>query len=318
MQCSAPGTAPPSRKRCRSPPFPVVVKDYRPYGGGQLLLHVDRGRSAHKDHWDLYYRNNTINGYKDRHYILREFVELQAAIAEAQRVASPSSEQDGEDKGQKTTSVSSFSWMEAGCGVGNAMLPIFEEFGHLRQWHQLLGFDISSVAIKLLEEKKASLPPALGAKLEVATLDPCQRDVLDCPFFVKDANGAIQNPVQFVSMIFVLCSIPAGMHKVVLQRIASCMVQPGGVFFFRDYAVADHAETRFRKNEDRICDGDANTYARSNGTLSHFFAVEEVRALFESVGFRVFDLSVVTREVNNRKVELTFTRKFVQGRFILE
>jgi methyltransferase-like protein 6 len=29
-----------------------------------------------KRNWDNYYKNNTTNGYKDRHYIHREFEEL--------------------------------------------------------------------------------------------------------------------------------------------------------------------------------------------------------------------------------------------------
>lgn len=322
-------------KRARSPPFPPFVQDYAPYSGGQLRrLCYERNKDNHKVHWDLYYRNNTVNGYKDRHYLLREFDELRAAIelahAATTAAASEVATADPHDPRQEQGgSVASFSWMEAGCGVGNAMLPVFEAHGHLPQWQSLLGFDISSVAIELLEQKVASsLPTELSRKVHVCVLDPCERDVAECPFFqCEETPGhslAVprepRNKVEYVSMVFVLCSIPVAKHELVLRRVAACMTQPTGVFFFRDYGVADHAETRFRKRDERCGnrdDVDANTYARTNGTLSHFFSLEEVRALFTSVGFTVIDLKEVERQVENRKTECVLARRFVQGRFRL-
>ena len=31
-------------------------------------------------HWDVFYKNNTVNFYKDRHYIRHEFIDLVQAI----------------------------------------------------------------------------------------------------------------------------------------------------------------------------------------------------------------------------------------------
>lgn len=318
------------KKRARSPPYPPFVKDYRPYTSGQLRrLTTERNKDNHKQHWDLYYRNNTINGYKDRHYILREFTELRTAIEAASRE-------------RPVAPASSFSWMEAGCGVGNAMLPIFEEHGALPQWRSLLGFDISAVAVTLLKEKVAAMPPVLAEKVHVCALNPCERDVVECPLFEMGAAPSSSssssssspaqwvprsplNRVEFVSMVFVLCSIPVAKHAIVLRRIAACMAEPGGVFFFRDYCVSDHAEERFRKRDqesgktnDMEAEADPNTYARTNGTISHFFSEEEVRTLFESAGFAVIELKEVGREVMNRKTETVLSRKFIQGRFRLE
>ncbi|KAG5492780.1 hypothetical protein JKF63_01360 [Porcisia hertigi] len=343
------------RKRARSPPYLPFVSEYQPYRSGQLQAHrVHRRPDLHRRQWDLYYRNNTVNGYKDRHYILREFHELRAAInaaVAADEKAQTTAKATSRESAGLASSTCPFSWMEAGCGVGNAMLPVFAQYGHLRHWRALLGFDISPVAISLLEEKRAQLPPDLAAKVHVCVLDPSLSDVTDCPFFkgkevdsmavspscggvvgrgivdcdssaVVDRSSLCEYP-EFVSLIFVLCSIPVSSHAVVLRRIAHCMKRPGGVLYFRDYCISDHAERRFQESLHRRRSGtgnatdDTNTYERSNGTLSHFFSLEEVRTLFEGVGFDVIALEVITNKVINRKTSVSFARRFVQGRFRL-
>jgi hypothetical protein len=56
---------------------------------------------------------------------------------------------------------------------------------------------------------------------------------------------------------------------------------PGGVVFFRDYGVYDLPMLRFPP-EQRLRDG---LYARGDGTLAHFFAIESVRGYFRDAGF---------------------------------
>jgi methyltransferase-like protein 6 len=34
-------------------------------------------------HWDIFYKNNTTNFYKDRHYLRREFAELADGLTQA-------------------------------------------------------------------------------------------------------------------------------------------------------------------------------------------------------------------------------------------
>ncbi|KEG15040.1 methyltransferase like 6 [Trypanosoma grayi] len=280
-----------TRKRPRDPPF---VEDYRPYTGRQLAR-VLEGRATHKHHWDLYYRNNTVNGYRDRHYIIREFHELREALdGLKQAVAAP---------------LHDVVWMEAGCGVGNALLPILEDYDDTVGW-RIVGFDISSVAIALLQEKRAALPAQQQRKLSVQVLDPVEEDIPIAGASSVCRRPLAKEPVDFVSMIFVLCSIPVEHHLLVLRRVAACMKE-GGIFFFRDYCVTDHAERRFSSN--RLVE--ENTFARTNGTLSHFFTATEVRRLFEAAELDVVELSVVEREVLNRKEGVNLQRRFLQGRF---
>uniref|UniRef100_A0A671Q7P5 tRNA N(3)-cytidine methyltransferase n=1 Tax=Sinocyclocheilus anshuiensis TaxID=1608454 RepID=A0A671Q7P5_9TELE len=56
--------------------------------------------------WDLFYKRNTTNFFKDRHWITREFDELKNCR---------------ESQGQKLV------LLEAGCGVGNCIFPLLEE-----------------------------------------------------------------------------------------------------------------------------------------------------------------------------------------------
>ena len=60
-----------------------------------------------KRNWDNYYKSNTVNGYKDRHYIHREFEELTQSLEESSAI---------------TTLI------DLGCGVGNAFYPLLAMF----------------------------------------------------------------------------------------------------------------------------------------------------------------------------------------------
>lgn len=504
-------------KRSRSPSLdlpPPIVVDYQPYTSRVLerrLFH--QGTRPARDQWDCYYRNNTTKGYKDRHYILREFVELGEVIEacaargplQSGRVSSDTSsssrslpfpfpsKMDSSPLATMTTSMShapgkpnreypqgqyDFCWLELGCGVGNAFLPIFEAFGHLPQWSAMFGADISRVAIDLLRSRVTqTLPLSLQAKVHTCVLDPTQSDLSSNPTLAWETSanepvaarpagddsgcvllsssslpppssrtlpyGGATHTAVFASMIFVLSSIEVRHHRVVLNRVAQWMrlqsqrrrrhpphahsevmmksgmegppegdpyqTVGGATFFFRDYAAEDHAQHRFcrrrrcggaekwteesvgatyaleereshqrqqdhgktyaavafsgagpttvrssecshpqrsqeegeeKRGQERVgaagwdgaemtgCDfnggggsgsggphGERNTFVRSNGTLTHFFRVEEVRQLFTGVGFAVIDLRVLERDVCNRGEGIHLCRRFIQGRF---
>ena len=80
----------------------------------------------------MFYKNNTTNFYKDRHYIHAEFTELRESL--------------------ETQPEKSFTLLDYGCGVGNGFYPILEVFGLDRI--KVNACDISKTAIKLLKEHK--------------------------------------------------------------------------------------------------------------------------------------------------------------------
>uniref|UniRef100_A0A672MTX9 Methyltransferase like 6 n=1 Tax=Sinocyclocheilus grahami TaxID=75366 RepID=A0A672MTX9_SINGR len=74
----------------------VLVSDFK-----QQKLEMDAQKN-----WDLFYKRNTTNFFKDRHWTTREFEELKNCR---------------ESQGQKLV------LLEAGCGVGNCIFPLLEE-----------------------------------------------------------------------------------------------------------------------------------------------------------------------------------------------
>ncbi|CAD7943872.1 unnamed protein product [Amoebophrya sp. A25] len=139
-------------------------------------------------HWDIFYKNNRTNFFKDRHYLGKEFGTFVREAVEARRnrentimmleapkISSSSSESENTmmleakmnyrenentmmlEEAPKIASSSSRSiaaeqaplLLELGCGVGNSILPMLEDFPEL----QFVACDHSKVAIDLLNEE---------------------------------------------------------------------------------------------------------------------------------------------------------------------
>ena len=79
-------------------------------------------------HWDVFYRENKVNFFKDRHYLHKVFPGI-VSTATASAAAAPTS------------------LLEMGCGVGNAVFPLLELDARLF----VFALDLSSEAIRLLK-----------------------------------------------------------------------------------------------------------------------------------------------------------------------
>jgi hypothetical protein len=58
-----------------------------------------------------------------------------------------------------------------------------------------------------------------------------------------------------------------------------------------------------------------NFYVRSDKTRAYYFSVEQVKGLFESVGFETVECKYFHRVVENRKDEKVMYRVWIQAKF---
>ncbi|XP_056376664.1 tRNA N(3)-methylcytidine methyltransferase METTL6 [Hyla sarda] len=175
----------------------VLVSEFK-----QLKLE----KEAQKN-WDLFYKRNSTNFFKDRHWTTREFEELKACREfDNQRLV----------------------MLEAGCGVGNCLFPLLEEDPHLFVY----ACDFSPRAIQFVKQ---------NACYNAETCKAFQCDM------TKDnlTDNIPVDSVDVATLIFVLSAIHPDKMYLAVENIYK-VLKPGGCVLFRDYGVNDHAMLRFK------------------------------------------------------------------------
>ena len=81
----------------------------------------DAGRN-----WDLFYKRNTTNFYKNRHWLVREFPELVPEGADPADAGPDTGA--ASDPAVDPTDAKPKTMLEVGCGVGNAIFPLLEAY----------------------------------------------------------------------------------------------------------------------------------------------------------------------------------------------
>ncbi|XP_058687681.1 tRNA N(3)-methylcytidine methyltransferase METTL6 isoform X1 [Poecile atricapillus] len=286
----------------------VLVSEFK-----QLKLE----KEAQKN-WDLFYKRNSTNFFKDRHWTTREFQELKACREFAD---------------QKLTIL------EAGCGVGNCLFPLLEE--DLNIFAYACDFSPRAVEyVKLLiesivtknhkaqtaffmgkmgrntcgKQKRTAAPWDVVAALQdeknaLYTTERCK--VFQCDLTKDDLLDNIPaDSVDVVTLIFVLSAIHPDKMHLVLRNIYK-VLKPGKCVLFRDYGLYDHAMLRF-KSGSKLGE---NFYVRQDGTRSYFFTEEFLFQLFKAEGYEQVVSEYVQRETVNRKEDLRVPRVFLQSKF---
>ncbi|XP_034030301.1 tRNA N(3)-methylcytidine methyltransferase METTL6 [Thalassophryne amazonica] len=157
--------------------------------------------------WDLFYKRNTTNFFKDRHWTSREFEELKACR---------------EFHTQKLV------LLEAGCGVGNCIFPLLEEDLNIFVY----ACDFSPRAVEFIKQNPLYCPERCCA--------------FQCDLTKDDLRGNVQEgSVDVCTLIFVLSAIHPDRMRLVLQNLER-VLKPGGIVLFRDYGLYDHAMLRFK------------------------------------------------------------------------
>eukprot|EP00242_Pyramimonas_sp_CCMP2087_P013676 CAMPEP_0198200812 /NCGR_PEP_ID=MMETSP1445-20131203/3737_1 /TAXON_ID=36898 /ORGANISM="Pyramimonas sp., Strain CCMP2087" /LENGTH=273 /DNA_ID=CAMNT_0043870963 /DNA_START=350 /DNA_END=1168 /DNA_ORIENTATION=+ len=156
--------------------------------------------------WDIFYKKNQANFFKDRHYLIREFPELQPPL-EAREYAV----------------------LEVGSGAGNTVYPILDSDARVT----VHCCDFSIRAVDLVKQHAQYTPERVNA----FQCDITKKDLLvDVPKAGVDA----------VMCIFVLSAISPEMMPRAVRNIAQVLRRNArSRVFVRDYAAGDLAQERF-------------------------------------------------------------------------
>ncbi|CCG81323.1 Methyltransferase-like protein [Taphrina deformans PYCC 5710] len=223
--------------------------------------------------WNDFYKRNTTNFFKDRHWLDHEFPLL---LTQPNMVG-----------------------MEVGCGVGNLIYPALERNESLT----LFACDFSETAVGFVKSNERYEPLHNDKRLEAFVSDI----TLPNPF----APSIGPSTLDFITCIFVLSAIPPEKHVDCLRSFTEVM-KDDGVICFRDYAAGDLAQLRFQKAREvpKLQDF---LYVRQDGTMSYFFSEEYFRAIVAQVaGLHIEKLERIERRTKNIKRGLDEARYFLQ------
>ncbi|KAK6219699.1 methyltransferase [Colletotrichum tabaci] len=234
--------------------------------------------------WDLFYKNNTANFFKNRKWLQQEFPIL--------------SEVTKEDAGKVTI-------LEIGAGAGNTAFPIlaFNKNPSLR----VHACDYSKQAVEVMRAHESYNQDRMQADVWDVTSD-------ELP------PGLEEGSVDVAILIFIFSALaPSQWNKAVTNVYR--LLKPGGQVCFRDYGRGDLAQVRFKKgrylDENFYVRGDGTrVYFFEKEELEQIWtgktqeASEGTRA-----EFNVDDLGVDRRMLVNRARKLKMYRCWMQGRF---
>lgn len=230
--------------------------------------------------WEKFYKRNTTNFFKDRHWTSNESTDGFPCLAE---------------QSDEVKVVA-----EAGCGVANCAFPLLDTNASIF----VHAFDFAPTAIELIKGNERYDENRMNAFV----WDFCTQSLseVDC-----ERRGKLQNgQVDFCVLVFALSAVPPAKQASGLRNLYK-LLKPGGRLLFRDYATGDLAQKRF-SSKNRI---EENYYVRQDGTLSFFFSEESLRCCMAEIGFEEMYVRRVNRVIQNRKQGLTMNRVFLQAEF---
>ncbi|KAL2820565.1 S-adenosyl-L-methionine-dependent methyltransferase [Aspergillus cavernicola] len=258
--------------------------------------------------WNLFYKNNTANFFKDRKWLQQEFPVLHQMTQK--------------DAGKQVV-------LEVGAGAGNTAFPLIRN----NENEQLMvhACDFSKTAVKVIRESEQYDPKHITADVWDISAQPSEESDGLPP-------GLAEGSVDVVILIFIFSALSPDQWERSIRNIYR-VLKPGGQVLFRDYGRGDLAQVRFKKNRYL----DENFYVRGDGTRVYFFDREELyemwggwtpeKGLLESKisdaaaaetaqptakegAFDIRNLAVDNRLVVNRQRKLKMYRCWIQGHII--
>lgn len=259
--------------------------------------------------WNLFYKNNTANFFKDRKWLQQEFPILN-------EVCEP-------DAGPKVI-------LEIGAGAGNTAFPILAR--NKNPELRIHACDFSKTAVDVMRKDEAYDTKFM------------QADVWDAAGTGEASMPPGLGPasVDVAILVFIFSALSPAQWKQAVSNVAR-LVKPGGTVCFRDYGRGDLAQVRFRKGRYL----EENFYIRGDGTRVYFFEKDELINIWtgqteaeaeagadaeakveddaesktdddatpEESFFTLANMGVDRRLIVNRAMKLKMYRCWLQGRF---
>lgn len=116
--------------------------------------------------------------------------------------------------------------------------------------------------------------------------------------------------VDYVTLIFMLSALnPDKMLDALRNVTRSLKPNGGGRLLFRDYAVGDHAERRFRESNKL----DEHFYVRQDGTRAYFFTKDHFMKLAHTAQLEIIECEIIPRKTVNFHEDVSVDRYFLQA-----
>ncbi|KAJ5294305.1 hypothetical protein N7508_009126 [Penicillium antarcticum] len=191
--------------------------------------------------WNLFYKNNTDNFFKDRKWLRQEF----PVLAEVTQ----------KDAGPQVV-------LEVGAGAGNTAFPLISnnENEHLK----VHACDFSKYAVKVMRESEHYNENLMTADVWDVASVPTEEDNGLPP-------GLTEGSVDVVILIFIFSALAPTQWDQAIRNIYR-VLKPGGRVLFRDYGRGDLAQVRFKKGRYM----EENFYVRGDGTRVYFFDQDQL------------------------------------------
>ncbi|KAF2090625.1 putative actin-binding protein ABP140 [Saccharata proteae CBS 121410] len=193
--------------------------------------------------WNLFYKNNTNNFFKNRKWLFQEF----PILAEfTKKEAGPAV------------------LLEVGAGAGNTAFPVLalNENPSLK----IHACDFSKTAVQVIRENESY---DNGKMIQADVWDVAGTGEQSLP------PGIEPGSVDVVLMIFIFSALAPAQWDQAVRNIWRAL-KPGGHVLFRDYGRGDLAQVRFKKGRYL----DENFYVRGDGTRVYFFEKEELEKIW--------------------------------------
>lgn len=252
--------------------YEAPVKDY-----DKALFNANPAK-----YWDIFYKQNKENFFKDRNWLQIEFPSLYEVTSKDY---------------QTPTTI-----LEIGCGAGNTFFPVLNQ--NQNENLKIFGCDYSKVAVDLVRSNES-----FKEQLEKGHAFSSVWDLANPEGNIPDDMEP--NSVDIVIMVFVFSALHPNQWKQAVLNLAK-VLKPGGQILFRDYGRYDLAQVRFKKG--RLLED--NFYIRGDGTRVYFFTEEELETIFCQEGpFNKVKIATDRRLLVNRKKQLKMYRNWLQAVF---